>query len=693
MADESTIRMREGAGYPERATVFTPSPAMTTPVGESRAPFKNFGNYVILGKLGEGGMGAVYSARDTRLDKVVALKMIRSGQFAASVDIERLKSEANAMAQLDHPNIVPVFEVGEHEGQHYFSMRCIEGTDLAHALAEKTMARRDLVALLVTVARAVQHAHDRGVLHRDLKPSNILLDSQGQPHVTDFGLAKVIDSQRDLTLTGCIFGTPSYMSPEAASGRGKQLTIASDIYGLGAILYRCLAGRPPFDANSIPETLHQVMSEDPVPLRRIHKDIDLDLEVICLHCLRKAPEERYRSAEALADELQLWLEGKPIETRKAPWHERGIKWVRRHPMKVGLIGVLGVALALGCVAVQQRNLAGKSKAAERFQQIENHFSRGEFQSGLAALSNWLREEPGNPDPHEQVLHRLRGTALLVPDPRLKAPPSSAEEIRWAPDGKLAISRMEDPMGFRISDREGRQPISVPQAHEGVIRSLAWSRSGHIVSASDDHWVKVWNSRGDKVAQLDCGEPLTCAELHPSNEDLLLVAHGGQGRREARIWSLAQKTRIGPGMSHENEVTAARFSPDGELILTSSQDSTVCLWEAKTAKAFGHPLRLSTFVLDAGFASDGSSVWIEEDQKGRTVARILKPLQFDIPRRPSNPYPNWLPGLLDLIAGQCPDGRGDLRPIQSKDFESFEETLSKNLQPHPLTRWAQEIAGP
>src|SRR5262245_36273797 len=241
---------------------------------------RSFGDYELLQEIARGGMGVIFKARQVTLNRVVAIKMILAGSFARPEDVQRFRTEAEAAAQLDHPGIVPIYEVGEHDGQHYFSMAFVDGESLARRVADGPLDPRIAAEIVETVSEAVQYAHDRGVIHRDLKPGNILLDKDGNPRVTDFGLAKLIESGSDLTGTGQILGTPSYMAPEQASGAQGQLTIAVDIYGLGAVLYAMLAGRAPFAGSSVLETIQQVLDRHPEPPSRLNPRVPRDLEVI-----------------------------------------------------------------------------------------------------------------------------------------------------------------------------------------------------------------------------------------------------------------------------------------------------------------------------------------------------------------------------------------------------------------------------
>ena len=278
-----------------------------------------FGDYELLEEIARGGMGVVYKARQVSLNRVVALKMILRGTFATDEDVARFRAEAESAANLDHPHIVPIYEVGEHEGQQYFAMKFVEGTSLAkHPQADP---RREVEAIL-PVIRAVHHAHQRGVLHRDLKPSNVLVDSSGTRYVTDFGLAKrLADIDRSLTEPGAVLGTPSYMSPEQAAGR-RDLTVAADVYSLGVILYERLTGRTPFTGENALTLLRQARETDPPRPSSIRPDLDRDLETVVLKCLEKEPDRRYPSAESLAADLSRWLRGEPILARPVGQAER-----------------------------------------------------------------------------------------------------------------------------------------------------------------------------------------------------------------------------------------------------------------------------------------------------------------------------------------------------------------------------------
>jgi tRNA A-37 threonylcarbamoyl transferase component Bud32 len=285
-------------------------------------------------------MGVVYKARQVTLNRVVAVKMILAGQLADERSVKRFHAEAEAAANLKHPNIVAIHEVGQHDGQHYFSMDYIEGRSLAERAAGKPVGAIQAATLVKTIANAIHYAHQRGVLHRDLKLSNVLVDGSGEPHVTDFGLAKTTDSQRDFTRTGDIMGTPNYMPPEQASGRRDLIGPHSDVYALGAILYELLTGLPPFHSDNPLDVLLKVIEEEPARPRAQNPEIPPDLETICLKCLEKPPQRRYPSARALEDDLDRFIRHEPVHARPASAVRKAVSWMRRHP------GVLAAAMAL-----------------------------------------------------------------------------------------------------------------------------------------------------------------------------------------------------------------------------------------------------------------------------------------------------------------------------------------------------------
>jgi WD40 repeat protein len=310
------------------------------------------GPYTLLEQIAEGGMGVVYRAVQAGVNRPVALKMVATGRLSSTTDLRRFRAEAEAVARLDHPHIVPVYDVGEHAGYHYFSMKLVEGGSLADRLDTFVGDPHAAARLVATAARAVHHAHQRGVLHRDLKPANVLLDGDGQPHLTDFGLAKQAGAASDLTQTGVILGTPQYMAPEQALGKRGAVTTATDVYGLGAILYALLSGRPPFRADSVLGVIDQVRGCEPDPPAPEGgaSSVDRDLQTVCLKCLSKDPQRRYPSALALAEDLERWLAGEPIEARPVGQAERAWRWCRRNPAIVAPLAA-AASLLIATIAV------------------------------------------------------------------------------------------------------------------------------------------------------------------------------------------------------------------------------------------------------------------------------------------------------------------------------------------------------
>jgi hypothetical protein len=321
--------------------------------------------YEVLAELGRGGMGVVYQARQIKANRLVALKMIRGGDCAGTTERARFRTEVEAIARLQHANIVQIYEVGEHEGQPFFSMELCEGGSLDRKLDSTPQPPRTAAEQVETLARAVHQAHQRGVVHRDLKPGNVLLSADGALKITDFGLAKKLDGPPGQTASGVVVGTPSYMAPEQARGNTKEIGPAVDVYALGAILYECLTGRPPFKGESAADTIIQVIGDEPVPPHRLQPKCPRDLETICLKCLRKEPAKRYASVLGLADDLGRYQRGEPIRARPVGMPERVGKWVRRRPAVAALLAVvllLAITTTIALVlayhqAVVERNWA------------------------------------------------------------------------------------------------------------------------------------------------------------------------------------------------------------------------------------------------------------------------------------------------------------------------------------------------
>ena len=340
---------------------------------------QRFGDYELLEEIARGGMGVVFRARQVKLDRQVALKMILTGKLAGDSDVQRFYSEASSAAALEHPGVVPVYEVGEQNGQHFFSMGFVEGESLAAMISRSPLSPTRAANMLKKITEAIVYAHGEGVIHRDLKPANVLLDKRRNPHISDFGLAKKTTSGSQLTVTGQIIGTPSYMPPEQASGETNLVGPSADIYSLGAILYCCLTGRPPFQAANPMETLRQVAERDPVSPRQLNAQIDQDLDTICLKCLEKDPQRRYATAQELVDELDRFLNGEPIKARPISSLDRSLRWCRRNPVISTLVAALSLTLVIGVLGIswKWREANFQRQQAEQSQESEMNMATDE----------------------------------------------------------------------------------------------------------------------------------------------------------------------------------------------------------------------------------------------------------------------------------------------------------------------------
>ena len=344
------------------------------------------GDYELLEEIGRGGQGVVYRARQKSLNRTVALKVIGLGQWATKAHLKRFRLEAEAAASLDHPCIVPIYEVGERDGSCYFSMKFVEGGQLDEVIRRAPMSIRQAAELMIKVARTVHYAHEHGILHRDIKPGNILLDTKGEPHLTDFGLARLVETESTVTRTLEVLGTPSYMAPEQAAGETGKLTSATDVYGLGAVLYQLLTGHPPFAGGTTYETIRLLLDTEPRPPRLLNSKIDRDLSTICLKCLEKDPQRRYSSALALAEDLERWLKHEPIRARRTGVFTRGKKWVRRNPTIAAVVALsLALIAAVGVIVWKSdlfRRPAATGIAVLPFENLSNDKEDASFADGV-----------------------------------------------------------------------------------------------------------------------------------------------------------------------------------------------------------------------------------------------------------------------------------------------------------------------
>jgi WD40 repeat protein/tRNA A-37 threonylcarbamoyl transferase component Bud32 len=610
--------------------------------------------YVLADVLGRGGMGVVYRATQIRLQRPVALKMIATGQLASEDEVRRFRAEAEAASQLDHPGIVPIFEAGEHEGQHYFAMGLVEGGSLAERVKEGPLPPAEAAALVRQIALALAYAHKRGIIHRDLKPANILLQRKSEildptahggdsvsnigfrssdfvPKVTDFGLAKRLHRDSQLTGTGQIMGTPSYMAPEQAAGRTREVDTRADLYALGAILYCLLTGRPPFQAASAMDTLRQVIDKEPVAPRQLNSAVSRDLETVCLKCLRKEPDRRYASADELAEDLRRFLDGEPVRARPAGRSERLWRWCRRNPVLAATAGTAGLAtlaavviLAVMLVLVsdarddqaQARKDAEEQKAEadrradterelrkqehELRKQAQWHVANLSFQQaytrsqqqgevhGLLALAAALEKafQAEAPDLDESVRLHLTGAARSIHKLRAVLPHQGAfRAIAFSPDGKLLVTGSDKTI--RVWNTATGQPAGPPLQTRGLAEHLSFLPGGKSVRVYAGGWAQTWDSETGKLL----GE--SRAPSVPPNRLMARSSDGGRvvvrgGPREAVLQNAVMDEAGGKPLTHQDEIWYAHFSTDSRIVVTSGKDG-LRLWDAATGQALGQPV--------------------------------------------------------------------------------------------------------
>ena len=345
----------------------------------------DFGDYELLEEIGRGGQGVVYRAHQKSLNRTVALKVIGLGPWTTEAHLKRFRREAEAAAHLEHPGIVPIHDVGERDGQCYFSMKFVEGGQLDEVVRHTPMSIRQATELVAKVARTVHYAHEHGILHRDIKPGNILLDGKGEPLLTDFGLARLVETESTLTRTLEVMGTPSYMAPEQAVGNNASVSRATDVYGLGAVLYELLTSQPPFAGGTTYETIKLLLDTEPRPPRLLNPKVDHDLSTICLKCLEKDLQRRYSSALALADDLEHWLKHEPIQAKPSGFFTHSRKWVRRNPSTAVFVTLLvALGASLGVVVWKHTSVAlvPRSVAVLPFENLSDDPDNAYFADGI-----------------------------------------------------------------------------------------------------------------------------------------------------------------------------------------------------------------------------------------------------------------------------------------------------------------------
>ena len=592
------------------------APAEEGPQSARIAAGTRLGHYELPEKIARGGMGVVWRARQLSLNREVALKVIAEGELASEDFIERFHTEATAAASLDHPNIVPIYEIGEHEGRHFFSMKLIAGRTLTRESGGSPMPPRRVGRLLARLARAVHYAHQRGILHRDIKPNNILIDRDGEPHLTDFGLAKLIERESTITRTIAVLGTPSYISPEQAAGKTSQLTTAADVYGLGAVMYELLTGQPPFAGGTTFETVRQVLEQEPRPPSLLNPQVDRDLETICLKCLNKEPERRYGSAEALADDLERWLRGEPIVARPVSLTERAVKWVRRRPQIAVVLALTAVAplaviitLALSNVRIRAARQVIAAKAEESRQRViqlnvaagVRAMGDGDWSAALLWCAEAMRLENGNPFTEEP--HRYRFASVLREMPALRqmwfhgAAIFSAE---FSPDGTRIVTASADSTA-RVWSVNGQSDSPVLQ-HDGPVEQAVFSPdSTRVATISQDQTARVW----DAVSGTPIAPPIS---LNSGGKQISFDPDGKwvltPNGNAAQIWNATTGEPVGPPLNHDQPVLCAAFSPDGRVVATGGEDNLVRLWEAATGRTLLQPLQHDLPIRNLWFSPDG-----------------------------------------------------------------------------------------
>ena len=555
-----------------------------------------FGDYELLSEIARGGMGVVYRARQRSLNRLVAVKMIIAGQLATQESLERFRLEAQAAAGLHHPGIVPIYEIGEYETQNFFSMELIEGPSLSECLAEfsvnpnashaeRQTEQRCLAELMARVARAIGFAHQHGVLHRDLKPSNILIDSQGLPHLTDFGLAKLTGREHSgLTLSHAVLGTPGYLAPEQAAG-SDQITTATDIYGLGATLYELLTGRPPFVGTNALETMWKAIDQTPVAPRQLHPTLARDLETIAMRCLENRPEQRYPSAVAVAEDLERFVRGEPIHARPVSLWEYTTRWCHRNPWLATLALLLMLTFLIGSgVGMWQWSRAENANVNLRdslvhlqWASIDDMLQTGQTSFALARVASLLRQDPTDWKAAMFAISVMEQHRFPVPvAPLITHSDTDLRVARLSPDGQRIATASLDGTA-RIWDAPTFQQTSFELKHQASVYWLEFSPDSRLLA--------------------------TCSE-----------------DQTACLWDVKTGKRIWEPFVHTEPVKWLRFSPDNRFLLTKTE-KTVSIWEVSNGQRYFGPLAHQGGVAEAKFVKNGACFFTAQRGKQRSVIQV------------------------------------------------------------------------
>ncbi len=620
-----------------------------------------FGGYELLAELGRGGMGVVYRARQVALNRPVAIKMLLHGVFSNAAFVERFHLEVEAAAHLDHPNIVPIYEVGQVGGQPYYSMRLIHGTSLAQVIAE-CKARdadwlRHAAELLATIARAAHYAHERGVLHRDIKPHNILLDAEGQPYLADFGLAKLLGQEGGLTLGTGVIGSPEFMAPEQAAGKARQITTAADVYGLGAVLYALITGKAVFHADTPLETVRQVIEQEPVKPRLLNPAVDRNLETICLKCLQKEPAKRYASAQALAEDLERWLRAEPIQARRATPVERVWLWCRRQPVRASLAGALILVFMLGLAGVLsqwRRAKAGELFARQNAYAADINLAQHALANNdvAQAISLLAKHRPtGNSSDDLRgwewrylwqlcqseeffTLHRYpKGIAALAvsKDGRTLAVQTENKAALWDLNDKrptvvftnvawgiAAFAPEKDLLALGGWDQHGEPLVNVWDAntkkllvslpHKALIRSVAFSPNSELLASLDlEGHIRVTEWASGRILVEQTSPPVRrggVGVLVFSPNGSQLAIGGEAGVLQLLDWRSRSVVPIVTGLG--DGVTALAFSPSGKMLAAGFgfTETAIRLWDVASRQSCGQLTNHTDWVVALAFAPDG-----------------------------------------------------------------------------------------